>query len=200
MKVNLKFMGVDLLDSMSAIVERHTEHYKTDFYTHDRNALREAAQKHGQDERRFLWLCRDSGTWLLNERSVFLRNTFEYNTFVFYAENHMKGIYAYAVELDVADSDSLTGNLYALNYERYVSHVLCTALTPETIVLNYEYGSRVVSGENGFTAYPDAEYGSLVSHVYHPESEDELDYLLRLERKHREQFALGNFAPYLESL
>ena len=55
MKVNLKFMGVDLLDSMSAIVERHTEHYKTDFYTHDRNTLREAAQKHGQDERRFLW-------------------------------------------------------------------------------------------------------------------------------------------------
>ena len=197
--LNLKFMGVDLLHTMSTIVNAHTDHYKSDF-DYDREMLLEAADKPNKQDKTFLWLCRDSGTWLLNERNTFIRNTSENNTFLFYAENHFKDVLAYAVEITGRDGDKVIGNLYALDYECHAAHVFSAALMPSVIVLNYQAGTRYVRGDKGFTTHPDSEYGELISYQYLPESEDDLTYLLFLERKHREKFILGNIGPYLERL
>ena len=196
--MNLKFMGVDLLHTMSTIVNMHTEHYKSDF-DYDREMLLEAADKTSEQDKTFLWLCRNSGTWLLNERSTFIRNTSENNTFLFYAENHFKDVLAYSVEVIGRAGDKVIG-MYALDYECHAAHVFSAALMPSVIVLNYQRGIRYVRGDKGFTSHPDSEYGQLVSYQYLPESEDDMNYLLYLERKHREKFIMGDIVPYLERL
>ena len=196
--INIKFEGVNLLEAMSGIVEAHTECYKSDFYGADMKHLQEAAAD--KLPKTFLWMCRTHGSWLLDERNAFIRTTFEYNTFAFYAENHIDGILAYAVEVTGCDGDTVIGNIYALDYEQHVSHIHVAALEPSTLVLNYKRGTRYVHGDMRFTAEPDAELGALVSHAYLPESQADWDYLLYLERRNRERFVLGNFAPYLENL
>ena len=173
--------------------------YKSDF-NYDREMLLESADKTNEQDKTFLWLCRDSGTWLLNEKNTLIRNTSEYNTFLFYAENHFKDVLAYAVEVTGRDGDKIIGNLYALDYEYHAAHVFSAALMPSVIVLNYQRGIRYVRGDKGFTTHPDSEYGQLVSYRYLSESQDDLDYLLYLERKHREKFIMGNISPYLERL
>ena len=186
-KANLRFMGVDILGTMGSIVDAHTQFYKTDFYDVDVRYLRDAATKQERDDRCFLWLCRTHGTWLLNERSVFIRNTFEHNTFVFYADNHLGGVLAYAVEVTGMDGDTVIGNLYSLDYVRHAAHVSTAAITPE----RYEHT------DTHFTTCFDAEYGELVSLS---ETQEDCSYLLRLERRNRNRFAMGNFRPYLATL
>ena len=197
---NIKFVNVDLLDTMACIVEAHTQYYKSDFYADDMKHLQEAAAEQTQDNKCFLWLCRTHGSWLLNERDAFIRRTFEHNTFTFYAANHIEGILAYVVEVTGGDGGKVTGNLYALNYEQYVSHVLYASLGPSTLVMNYQMGTRYLRGDTPFTGHPDAELGALESHAYLPESREDWDYLLRLEKKNRERFILGNIGPYLKGL
>ena len=186
-KPNLKFHIVDLLDAMGSIVEAHTTFYKSDFYADDVKKLRDAASKQERDDKCFLWLCRTHGTWLLNERSVFIRNTFEHNTFVFYADNHLGGVLAYAVEVTGMDGDTVIGNLYSLDYVRHAAHVSTAAITPE----RHEYT------DTHFTTCFDAEYGELVPLS---ETHEDCSYLLRLERRNRNRFAMGNFRPYLATL
>ncbi len=192
---NIKFDGVNLLETMGSIVEAHTVAYKSDFDL-DRKMVLAAADN---TPKTFLWLCRTHGTWLLDERSTYVRNTFEYNTFTFYADNHIDGILAYAVEVTGRNGDTVLGTLYALNYEQHVSHVHAAALEPSTLALTYQRGTRYVRGDMRFTAEPDAELGALVSHEYLADEED-WDYLLRLERKSRERFGKGNFGPYLAAI
>lgn len=199
-KVNLKFPGVDLLDAMGSIVEAHTTFYKSDFYADDVKKLRDAASNQERDDKCFLWLCRTHGTWLLNERNVFIRNTFEYNTFTFYAANHTDDVLAFAVEVTGTDGEKVIGNLYSLDYLCHASHVFSGALMPSVLVLNYERGTRYTRGDAHITAYPDAEYGALVSYAYLPDSQEDWDCLLRLGRKNRERFLMGNFCPYLATL
>lgn len=199
-KVNIKFMGVDLLDTMACIVEAHMVFYKSDFYADDMKHLQEAAAEQTQDSKCFLWLCRTHGTWLLNERDTFIRSTFEHNTFTFYAENHREGILAYVVEVTGGDADRPIGNLYTLNYEQHVSHTLCAALEPSTIVLHYQRGTRYVQGDTPFTGRPDAELGALVDYKYLPKSETDMAVLLWKERQHRASFTAGDFSAYLAGL
>lgn len=199
-KTNIKFVGVDLLHTMAGIAEAHTQYYKSDFYVDDMKHLQETAAEQTQDSKCFLWLCRIHGTWLLDKRSAFIRTTFEYNTFTFYADNHIDGILAYVVEVTGCEDGRPIGNLYALNYEQHVSHIATAALEPSTLVLNYQRGTRYVRGDTPFTAAPDAELGALVSHDYLPESQADWDYPLYLEKKNRERFILGNLGPYLAKL
>lgn len=199
-RVNVKFMGVDLLDTMSRIVEAHMKFYKSDFYADDMRHLQETAAEQTQDGKCFLWLCRTHGTWLLDERNTFIRTTFEYNTFTFYAENHVDEVLCYLVEVTGCEGDRPIGNLYALDYRQYACRVAAAALEPSTLILNYEKGTRCVRGDTPLTTAPDAELGALVAYEYLPESQTEWDYLLLLEKKKRERFTFGNLGPYLAEL
>lgn len=199
-RVNVKFMGVDLLDTMSRIVEAHMKFYKSDFYADDMRHLQETAAEQAQGSKCFLWLCRSHGTWLLDEHNTFIRTTFEYNTFAFYAENHVDEVLCYLVEVTGCEGDRPIGNLYALDYGRYACRVAAAALEPSTLILNYEKGTRCVRGDTPLTMAPNAELGALVAYEYLPESQTEWDYLLHLEKKKRERFTLGNLGPYLAEL
>ena len=118
----LKLENIDLFAVMGSIVENHVEHYKSDF-DFDKEILLNAVKKESREESTYIWLCRTTGTWLLRERNVFIRDTSENNTFRFYAEQTSDNILAYVVEIKGMDGNTVVGNIYTLDYLRYYRHV-----------------------------------------------------------------------------
>lgn len=104
-KSRIKFSNVDILSFMGNVVQKHTKHYQSDFET-DRKILTEAADRQEQQDKTFIWLCRTAGTWLLLERNTFLKDTREFNTFSFYAEQTSDLILAYVVEITGGAQDA----------------------------------------------------------------------------------------------
>ena len=80
-----KFENVDILKSLKAIMQTHTQHFQSDFDI-DMETLKQAAKSPNPEDKKQLWLCRPAGTWCLRERDTFIKGSREHNTFCFYAE------------------------------------------------------------------------------------------------------------------
>lgn len=117
-----KFENVDILKSLKAIMQTHTEHFQSDFDI-DIKTLKQAAKSPNPEDKKQLWLCRPAGTWCLRERDTFIKGSREHNTFCFYAEQTSDKILAYAVELTGIEKGRVTGNLYELDYKKHYEHV-----------------------------------------------------------------------------
>lgn len=198
-KSNTKFSNVDILVFMGDVVQKHTKHYQSDFEI-DKEILHRAAEKQEQQDKTFIWLCRTAGTWCLQERNVFLKDTREFNTFTFYAEQTSDSVLAFVIEVINAAVDSVRGNVYLLDYKSYYSHVRSVSLNVETVVMQYEHGCRTQSADDRISGYPDMEYGRLQSIRYQPHSQEELTGLLWNERQERECFKEGDQSQYIASL
>lgn len=183
-KSNVKFRSVDVLTFMEEVVQKHTQHYQSDFEI-DKEMLRRAADKHERQDKTFIWLCRTYGTWCLLERNIFLKDTREYNTFTFYMEQTSEPILAFLIEITSDTGDSIIGNIYALDYVTYYNHVRAVSLNAESVLLQYEHGCRIKKAAEHVDGYPDIDYGNLVSIQYQPRSQDELTGLLWRERQDR---------------
>lgn len=198
-KSKVKFSNVDVLSFMNEVVQRHTKYYASDFEM-DKKIFLEAAEKQEQQDKTFVWLCRKCGTWCLQERDVFLKNTREYNTLKFYREQTTEPILAFVIEVISTTATSVVGNVYALHYEEYSHHVISTALPTKSILFQYEHGCRIREAEAILDGYPDEEYGSLQSIQYQPHSQEELAEVLRNEKQQRKRFSEGNPQEYLTNL
>lgn len=193
-KTNIKFESVNLFETMGGIVEAHTRAYKEDFDV-DKDILRAAAEG---PPKVFLWLCRTMGTWLLDERNIFLKATRESNTFRFYREQTREPVILFAVEVTGLDDDAVIGNLYLLDYQSHYKHVLAES-QEASAVMHFEEGNRIIPAEK-VTLYDDVEFGKLLDWDYLAESENDLSVLLWKERQHRASFAVGDFPSYLAGL
>lgn len=198
-KNNEKFTNVDILQFMGQAVKKHTTHYQSDFET-DKKMLIEAAYKQEQQDRTFIWLCRTHGTWCLHERDVFLKDTREYNTFMFYMEQTREPVLAFVIEVTWACNNIVYGNLYAIDYKSFYKHVRDMALDTAYVVMKYEHGIRTKNADAHIDAYPDKEYGKFQFLQYLPYSEQELIELLHKEKQERERFPEGNTSTYIASL
>ncbi len=198
-KSNVKFSGVDVLAFMGEVVQKHTQFYQSDFEI-DKEILHRAADSQERQYKAFVWLCRTAGTWCLLERNVYLKNTREYNTFSFYAEQTSDPILAYLIEVTGGAQDSVIGNVYVVDYPEHYNHVHSVSLDAETVVLTYEHGCRTQRAEEHINGYPDMEYGRLQSVQYQPHSQEELSGVLWNERHRRERFKEGNVSVFIASL
>lgn len=198
-KSRTKFSNVDILAFMGDVVQTHTKHYQSDFQI-DKEMLLRTMEKKVQQDKRFIWLCRTHGTWLLLERNVFLKDTWEFNTFTFYAEQTSDPILAYVIEITSGAQDSITGNIYVLDYAAYYDHVQSVSLAAETVLMQYERGCRIRKADERISGHPDAEYGELVSIQYQPHSEEELKGLLRRERQEGVCYPEGCANAYISRL
>ena len=126
-KSRVKFSNVDILEFMERVVEKHTQFYKSDFQI-DKETLRRVADRQEQQEKTFIWLCRTHGTWCLLERNVFLKDTSEYITFNYYAEQSTESVLAFVIEITSDTQDSITGNVYTLDYAEHCNHVRSVSL------------------------------------------------------------------------
>ena len=187
MRKGTKFINTDILKVMKGIVDSHVKHYQSDF-VYDVQTIKEAALKKERTERIFVWMCRQSGTWLLKEKNVFIKGTRENNTFCFYAEQTSDNILAFVVEVTALDGDTVTGNLYALAYPEYYDHIKKVAVPAKSIAITYETGKRIISASEHFHTMPDKELGKFVSFQFIPESAEQLECVLIDEKRTRNKF------------
>ena len=198
-KNKVKFSNIDLFSFMSEVVQRHMKYYQSDFEI-DKEILLEAAEKQEQQDKTFLWLCREYGTWCLQERNVFLKDTREYNTLRFYKEQTTEPILAFLVEVISAAATSVIGNVYAVDYAEYYHRVLTVSLPTESIVFQYEHGFRIREPEAIIDGYPDTEYGKFLSIQHQPHSQEELAGVLWREKQERKRFVEGDPEKYITML
>ncbi len=179
-RYNIRFANVNLLDVMGSVVEAHTKHYQSDFAL-DTDVLRKAAVSCEEQDKRFIWLCRENGTWCLRERDVYMTDSWQHNTFKFYIEQTHEPVLAFVVEvIDINCYDgSIFGNLYPMDYHNLYDHV------------------KDVSQLNGGSDY---EHGVLQSFQFSSEYESALRTLLWNEKRKRGLFPEGDVTAYLASL
>lgn len=93
-----KFENVDVLAALEQIMRQNTAFYQDDFEI-DKDMLRKAAASDKAEDKTLLWMSRPSGTYCFRERDVFLKDTWQYNTWKFNGEQTRDHVLAYAVEL-----------------------------------------------------------------------------------------------------
>lgn len=197
MKMNtLKFSGVNLFSFMGTVTEKHVKYYRSDFEI-DKEILKEAVFDEEQNHKTFVWLCRESGTWCLNERNVFISDTSENNTCRFYIEQTRENIRAFIVEVKSFSKGDIFGNIYVLDYPEYYKKICSKALAPETVVLKYEKGIYIEKADYKFDFFADRGLGKLLSYQYQPHSQEELNALLCSERKERDKFMTCDVKTYM---
>ena len=198
-KSKVRFSSVDILSFMNEVVQKHTKYYQSDFEI-DKEILLEAAEKQKQQYKTFLWLCRECGTWCLQERDIFLKDTREYNTCRFYKEQTTEPILAFIIEVISATTNSVIGNIYVIDYAEYYHHVLTVSLPTKSILFQYEHGCRIREPEAIINGYPDMEYGKFLSIQHQPHSQEQLAGVLQREKQERKCFIEGDPEKYLAKL
>ena len=196
---NVKFECVDIIDIMGRVLDVRTEHYRSDFDI-DKKILWSASAKEERQDRTYVWMCRKSGTWLLRERDVYIRDTRENNTFRYYLEQTSEPVILLIVEVTGYTAHTVIGNLYTVDYRKYYDHVMKKILPVESIVLNYEGGSKILEPGTAFDGYPDCRYGKFLSFEYQPHTDKKLREILWNERYRRDHFDSGDAEVYLAGL
>lgn len=198
-KRNLKLMGVDILDAMGRVLEAHTEHYRSDFDI-DRKILWSASAREERQDRTYVWMCRKSGTWLLRERDIYIRDTRENNTFRYYLEQESDAVVVLVVEVTGHTVHTVTGNLYTADYREYYGHVMKEMLPAEGIVLTYEGGSRTLEPGTAFNGCPDCRLGKFLLFEYQPHTDRKLKEILWNERYRRDHLDGGDMDSFMAAL
>lgn len=192
-----KFENVDILKSLKAIMQTHTEHFQSDFDI-DIKTLKQAAKSPNPEDKKYLWLCRPAGTWCLRERDTFIKDTREHNTFCFYAEQTRDKILTYAVELTGIEKGRITGNLYELDYQKHYEHVKNASVDHGVTKLIYENGERTQEAEKRITGNADPDLGKFLSFEEQPKDPATLQGVLRDEKHSRDHFRSGDIKEHIE--
>jgi len=128
---NASFMNVDVLETLQKVVDHNTNYYQTDF-EYDKEMLREAAgEKYGN--RHFLWLSRDSGTWCVPERSVYISQTSPFNSWLYYGGGQNDHIKSFWIELQGMDDDKVMGNILEIDYQQHLDYVCAHSFAPTSV-------------------------------------------------------------------
>lgn len=174
---------IELLPFLSGIVEQTTTHYSEDFQI-DAARLNKATFKSRLENRTFLWMARPTGTQLVFERNVFLKETDDHVILTHYADMP-KGIQAYRVVVQGDNKEGPLGTVRKLNYPEQVKRVMANALHVERIEFTYPSGERRAIAiekyrqEREWLFY---EYGMPCHTLYCPHDEAELQRVLAAEQ------------------
>ena len=175
--------NIELLPVMTTIVEWMVNHYKSDFYDYDVATLIKAAtEKEKEDVTSFIWLIRDSGTWLLPERGIFMRDTSTFNHLHYYVDWEPNAVKV-ALEIRVKDirDNAVHGDICSVDLSQYWRCVDELAMDTKDIVLQYESGQEIVSKGAAIPGPdPHPEYGKFLYYDYTVENEAELKRLTSL--------------------
>jgi len=132
------FVGVDVQECLRRVVEENTASYKTDF-EYDIRKLKNAAL--GNFNKDFLWLCWESGTQLSDDKHVYVKGTYDYNSWIYY-KNHPEQIRAFFVHVDNIDCGKPRGYLAELDYISHCNNVEQLALPPSIVNISFLNGKQ----------------------------------------------------------
>lgn len=175
---------IDVLTFLSGIVEKNTQHYRSDF-AYDQATLREAAHSYDMDDRAFYWMSRPNGTWCVKEREVFIRGSGAHSIWTYYADRP-QDILAYRVVVTGLIDGKVIGTVQPVNYQEQVQRVLAKAIPAAAITLTYESG---FTDTVPYDHYPKAiqtvrpKDGGITKVRYEVADGRALDALLNVERR-----------------
>ena len=180
----MKYENIDLIDALRRIMDIHTEHYKEDFEL-DQKLIRDLAATHSAEDKHLLWMSRPHGTHVLREREVYIEDTYENKVWEFYHDETSEHILAYSLEITGVKDGIVVGNLIELDYEAHVDRMKQLTVTADKVAVTFEdqntYYLPLKLYRRESAAMQD-EHGKVTSVAYLPESERELQMILRRER------------------
>lgn len=180
----MKYENIDLIDALRRIMDIHTEHYKEDFEL-DQKLIRELAATSSSEDKHLLWMSRPHGTHVVREREVYIEDTYENKVWEFYHDETSEHILAYSLEITGVKDGTVVGNLIELDYEAHVDRMKQLTVTVDKVAVSFEdqntYYLPLKSYRREAAAMKE-EHGNVTSIAYLPESERELQMILRRER------------------
>ena len=194
-----KFMDVDLIQSLKAVLQQNTGFYQSDFEI-DRQILARAASEQEGRDKTFLWLSRPCGTHCLREREVFLKGSPAYGVWQFFGNRNHNGVLAYAAEITHNEGDRILGNLYKLDFGQRSRHVEDKALPMDYVRVVYEHGSRKQPVTKTVSSEEDLLFGKYLYSEYQTNESDAHRHILREEKQDRDRFKQGDFQEHIVSL
>ena len=195
----LKFENVNIIKSLKAIMQTNTKHFQSDFNM-DIKTLTKAVKKQNPESKIYLWMSRPEGTWCLKEKDTFIKGTWEYNTFCYYAENTRDKILVYAVEIAGMEKRRVMGNIYELDYQKFYRHVKEVSVERGDVKLIYENGERTQTAEECITEADDPDFGKFLSFENQPKDLEILCSVLQEEKCLRNHFKCGDINAYIKNL
>lgn len=194
-----KFMDVDLIQSLKAVLQQNTGFYQSDFEI-DRQILARAASEPEGRDRTFLQLSRPCGTHCLRECEVFLKGSPAYGVWQFFGNRNHNGVLAYAAEITHDEDDKILGNLYELDFGQHSRHVEDKALPTDYVRVVYDHGSRKQPVTKTVSSEEDLLFGKYLYSEYQTNESDAHRHILREEKQDRDRFKQGDFQEHIVSL
>ena len=171
--------NVDILAFLEQVMLENTRSYQDDFQF-DIRKLTAAAQAPEAEKRAFYWMSRPCGTWCLNERSVFIHESFEHSAWTVYADT-ADTIRAFLVIVSGQEQGRPMGKVSPIDYKDNVLKVEKNALHAETVVLNFADGETVTlpyEQVKGRLRQLKEQYGTIEGFHYTVEDEHKLEALI----------------------
>lgn len=177
--------NIDVLTFLENVMLKNTHSYREDFQ-HDIKKLTAAVLVQSEEERSFLWMSRPCGTWCLTERSVFFKESTEYDIWMHY-ENEADTIKAYRVVVTGQDNGRPIGKVYPIDYKSQVQRIKRNAVQTEAITLTFAGGQTITfpyaEVEGRFGRIKD-QYGRIEKIRYVAKNEHELEAVISVDRNH----------------
>lgn len=166
-KVRLE--NVDIIEVLQFVVDNNTSNYMADF-EYDKNRLISVG---GIDKsEHFLWLSRNSGTWMFPESEVFFTGTAAYNTWTNYSEKNDR-VKAFMVEVERTSDGRAYGNVTELDYEKHLDYLVKYSENPKEVQLIFKDSMRNFSLQeyNHNSEAITNRYGPIEKRTFLPEQE-----------------------------
>lgn len=130
-----KFENVNVTETLQKIMEHNTEFYQSDFL-YDVDMIRKAAGN-DDEQKGIFWMSRKCGTWVFDEKNVFIRNTPDYRTWRNYRAE-LDGVKAFWVRADHKQEGIVIGSILELDYERMKKEFSTVEVNAESVWLAFK--------------------------------------------------------------
>lgn len=169
-----------MIAALEAVLDENTRFYRDDFEKDVEKLIRAAGST--EQETTFYWMSRESGTWCEPERELFIRDSFAYKIWTFYADMPER-IRAFRVDLRGMDEDGVRGIITPLDYSAHVRRVIRTAVPYWGMTLRYADGftQSVEASDKHWHSETDV-HGEIVEYAFAPKDERALQLAISAER------------------
>ncbi|MDR2559198.1 MAG: hypothetical protein LBC86_06615 [Oscillospiraceae bacterium] len=188
-----KFKNVDIISALRKIVDNNNYYYKTDL-CYDIEKLQTA----NANEKYFLFLSRESGTYFFNERDIYVKDTYPHNTWLNHSERDR--VKAFSVEVTRFGAKPV-GNIFEIDYELHREHIRANVQNPVSVTITYQppYSNNNAEQQFGYEDYIknskniNSEYGKILTEHYNVGDEEKLAEILNTLHSERENAAVTTF-------
>lgn len=199
-----KFMNVDLEKALPQIMAQKTAFHQEDLQ-YALKAMRQGIMTDDPAKRDFVVLFRNSGVDCLNERSMLIAGSADYNACQFYhAQTPHESILAYSVELLGDGTKGLQGNLYQQDRHQLAQFAERAASPYTDVTVTFFSGNqvRVPHDKYNYETFPGLEYryGDILESRNEAEDESMVQGALRREHNRREKLPKGKFPDHVQAL